>query len=157
MLQLVQTQLNASSSIFTRVPMTHTTCAVYAAAGTGSTARFESFLDPCSNDGRVLPVPSMLQLVQDQIDVTQSATLQECRPLRRTTCSTRARKLNAEYNGPIAMTVRSYDSILPDSSTRPRWTQSPVLSILNLHEYVSPKTPDERVARQTRSIIYWCM
>ena len=68
MLQLVQ-----------RGPLTRTTCAVDATAGAGSTERLESFLDPCSNGRRALPVPSVLQLVQAQADVTQSATPQEVR------------------------------------------------------------------------------
>ena len=59
MLQLVQ-----------RGPLTYTTRALYAAAGAGSTGRLESVLDPCSNDAHYLCRPSVLQLVQAQLNVS---------------------------------------------------------------------------------------
>ena len=49
---------------------------------------------------------------------------------------TRARRANAKYNAPIAMSARRHDAVLPGSSTRPRRTRSPVQSILNLQAVV---------------------
>ena len=50
--------------------MVRTPCAVDAAAGAGSTERLESFLDPRSNNLRALLAPSVLQLVQAQLNVS---------------------------------------------------------------------------------------
>ena len=52
--------------------------------------------------------------------------------------STRARKANAKYIAPIAMSARRYYAVLPECSARPRRTRSPVQSILNLDFQSNP-------------------